>query len=344
MLVHICCSVDSSYFLKKLQEKLGSEKIIGYFYDPNIHPYSEYYLRMLDAKRSCEKLAIEFIEGEYDYENWILSVKGLEAEPEDSIRCKVCFDSRLEASAKKAKALGETKMTTTLLMSPKKDFKKLEKSAEHVQSQFGVEFAFFDFRKNGGTQAQFLLAKEEHAYRQNYCGCLYGLSAQREKQNRSANELYSDSNALCYPNSIQERMEVFATRDRLEQEQKKYKISKRNILNYRLLWGRVSQEKKVLDALFLPYSYSKQKKFSVSEGDNEKAFLFSAKEIGIEFLDLKHYSFEKLVALREKLGFKSFDVSVVIILERVNSKKYKIELTSEIFTDTQQIIEERDGE
>ncbi|MBQ9875612.1 MAG: epoxyqueuosine reductase QueH, partial [Campylobacter sp.] len=40
MLVHICCSVDSHYFLRKLRETTD-EPLIGYFYDPNIHPYSE---------------------------------------------------------------------------------------------------------------------------------------------------------------------------------------------------------------------------------------------------------------------------------------------------------------
>ena len=50
MLVHICCSVDSHYFLKKLQEEYPGEKLVGFFYDPNIHPYSEYYLGLLDVR------------------------------------------------------------------------------------------------------------------------------------------------------------------------------------------------------------------------------------------------------------------------------------------------------
>ncbi|WP_413227512.1 epoxyqueuosine reductase QueH, partial [Campylobacter coli] len=42
-------------------------KIIGYFYDPNIHPLSEYELRFLDVKRSCDKLGIKLYKGEYEY-------------------------------------------------------------------------------------------------------------------------------------------------------------------------------------------------------------------------------------------------------------------------------------
>ncbi|MBD3829369.1 MAG: epoxyqueuosine reductase QueH, partial [Arcobacter sp.] len=52
MLVHICCAVDSHYFLEKIQEEFPDEKLVGYFYDPNIHPYSEYRLRYLDVEYS----------------------------------------------------------------------------------------------------------------------------------------------------------------------------------------------------------------------------------------------------------------------------------------------------
>ena len=58
LLVHICCSVDSHYFLQRMQEEHPEEKIVGYFYDPNIHPYSEYRLRYLDVEFSCKKLGI----------------------------------------------------------------------------------------------------------------------------------------------------------------------------------------------------------------------------------------------------------------------------------------------
>jgi predicted adenine nucleotide alpha hydrolase (AANH) superfamily ATPase len=49
-----------------MRESYPQVELIGFFYDPNIHPYSEYYLRLLDVKRSCEILGIELIEGEYD--------------------------------------------------------------------------------------------------------------------------------------------------------------------------------------------------------------------------------------------------------------------------------------
>ncbi|NPA82006.1 MAG: epoxyqueuosine reductase QueH, partial [Epsilonproteobacteria bacterium] len=128
MLVHICCSVDSHFFLQKLREKFPNEKLIGFFYDPNIHPYSEYKLRLLDVKRSCEILDIPLIEGEYDFESWLEAVRGYENEPEKGRRCEVCFDRRLEVTALKAKELNENKITTTLLTSPKKSKEQLKKA------------------------------------------------------------------------------------------------------------------------------------------------------------------------------------------------------------------------
>lgn len=339
MLVHICCSVDSFYFIKRLQEELPNEKIIGFFYDPNIHPYSEYYLRMLDAKRSCDRLGVDFLEGEYDYKSWCDSVRGLESEPENSIRCKVCFDGRLEESGRVAKELGIGKITTTLLMSPKKDFEKLKKSAESVEKKHGVEFVFYDFRKAGGTQAQFKMAKEENAYKQNYCGCLYGLRDQRTNQMRSANELYRDIHQKILPNSIEDRLALYEKRDACEHSKTPYKISKRNILNYRLLWGKVSLGKEVLRSHFLPFSYSKTKKFNVDVSLGEKAFFFSTKDLGISFEDLTKMSFEEEMNLRVKLGFSYFDLSVVIILEEVKNTKYRVEILSETFDDTREIID-----
>lgn len=102
MLIH-------TFFLEKLQKDYPDEKLTGFFYDPNIHPYSEYQLRLLDVRRSCKMLGIDLLEGEYDYENWLNAVRGLEKEPEKGARCEVCFDKRFSVSAKKALELGEKK-------------------------------------------------------------------------------------------------------------------------------------------------------------------------------------------------------------------------------------------
>ncbi len=182
VLVHICCAPDALYFLKKLREEFPDHELVGFFYDPNIHPYEEYLLRLEETKRTCQKLNIKLIEGEYDLQEWLEKVKGLEKEPERGQRCSVCFDFRLERSARLAKELRCDTMTTTLLMSPKKKFEQLRESGEKVSKRFGIKFLAVDYRKGGGTQEMFKLTKENQIYQQDYCGCVYGLFNQKEEE------------------------------------------------------------------------------------------------------------------------------------------------------------------
>ncbi len=255
MLVHICCSVDSHFFLQKLKEKYPNEKFIGFFYDPNIHPYSEYRLRLLDVQRSCKKLGIPLIEGEYDYESWLRAVRGLENEPEKGERCRVCFDKRLEVAAKRAKELGEQRYTTTLLVSPLKSQEQLRQSAKRIDEKFGVKFVFEDFRSFGGTQLQAKVSKEEKLYRQDYCGCLFGLMQQRVKQEVIMDEMIAPITRQILPASIEERLAMYQKRMELEEKGIEYSIVRRRFLNYRLLRGFVKVEKEVVPSFILSYSH-----------------------------------------------------------------------------------------
>ena len=260
MLVHICCSVDSAYYIRKLKEHYPKERIVGFFYDPNIHPYSEYYLRMIDAKRSCERLGVEFIEGSYDYEGWLEAVRGFEEEPEKGKRCTICFDDRLEASAKKAVELGMETVTTTLLMSPKKDFSTLEKVSHSLEKRYGVRFIVEDFRKGGGTQAQFALSKEEMNYHQNYCGCLFALTDQRESQGRVASELFSPLGQMILPGSIEERVKLYEKRMQLEEKGIAYRVIRERFLNSRMLRAYVKADGKTVPSFFFPGAKLARKK------------------------------------------------------------------------------------
>ena len=70
-----------------------------YFYNPNIHPKEEYEIRKDENIRFAEKLGFNFIDADYDKDNWFERVKGLEDQPERGERCTVCFDMRFERSA-----------------------------------------------------------------------------------------------------------------------------------------------------------------------------------------------------------------------------------------------------
>ena len=259
MLVHICCAVDSHYFLQKLRDDYPDEKLIGYFYDPNIHPYSEYYLRLLEVRRSCAQLDIELIEGTYDMEGWLSAVRGLEHAPEKGARCSVCFDHRFEASAQKAAELGEKVFTSTLLTSPKKSLEQLRNSGEEIAARFGITFVAPDYRKASGTQEQNILAKEAKLYRQDYCGCVFALGQQRAQQERIADELMSPISGQIQPESIEERIALYEQRLELEADDHPYTIVKERFLNWRLSHARLSVRGVPTPVHILPYSTLKKK-------------------------------------------------------------------------------------
>ncbi len=275
--------------MQRLAEEYPDEKLTGYFYDPNIHPYSEYQLRLLDVQRSCKNLGIDLIEGAYDYEGWIAAVRGLEKEPEKGARCDFCFDNRLESTAQKAQELGEKTFTTTLLTSPKKSLEQLGEAGIMMEKKYGVHFEAPDFRKGGGTQEQFAMAREEQIYHQDYCGCLYALTMQREEQHRLADELFSPLSKQIQPESIEDRISLYTKRIALEEEGTSYKIIREKFLNYRLLRAFVKQKGVVLPSYFLPYSLIKRK-FVKTRIENNIEDIYFTRHENIRFITLSTFN------------------------------------------------------
>jgi len=354
MLVHICCSVDSHFFLQRLREDFPNERLVGFFYDPNIHPYSEYRLRLLDVQRSCDRLGIELIEGPYDFETWMNAVKGYENEPEKGARCEICFDRRFEVSAKKAREIGEKSMTTTLLVSPKKSQEQLKRTGERFAKDYGVEFVYVDYRSKGGTQLQQQISKVEKLYRQDYCGCLFGLTIQREQQGNLADELFSPIDGRVLPGSIEERLAMYENRLDIEEKNKDYKIVRQKFLNYRLKFGWVKHKKKTLPSYILPYSVMKRRYTNGKvEMKIDGLYWFNREEI--RFMTLENYnqlsrcsynsvkelifnppSFETDMLVREKAGLGLWDLSPMIVLEEIPEGKLEILIESEAYRDVRE--------
>lgn len=239
MLVHICCSVDSHYFLKELKKQYPNEKFIAFFYNPNIHPKEEYDLRLFDVKRSCEILDIDLIVGDYDFIHWLDEIQGFEEAEEKGERCSICFDVRLLKSAILAVQIGENFFSTTLLASPMKRKDELFFQGEKIASQFGLEFIKIDVRSNGGTQKQSQLAKDFNLYRQNYCGCIFALNKQRIRSNKIALELFENIGRQVLKGSPKYTMDIFIELNKLEKVKTAFILHKNSINIYRLLSGSV---------------------------------------------------------------------------------------------------------
>jgi len=250
ILVHVCCAPDAVYFLKRLREDFPEAEICAFFYDPNIHPYEEYKLRLLETERTCHHLGITLYEGEYDLESWMKAVKGLEEEPERGKRCEVCFDYRLERSVRFAKEISATHFTTTLLMSPKKDFKTLSEVGRRLSESEGIEFLALDYRKGGGTQEMYRLSKELELYHQDYCGCIYGLF--KQKKEKAMWDLISFGGRR--PGSREERLfikEVRLFAEKLGLSCKEWEFS---FLNWKLLNSSLKVGKVAIPHYVVPFS------------------------------------------------------------------------------------------
>ncbi|MEW6100995.1 MAG: epoxyqueuosine reductase QueH [Candidatus Omnitrophota bacterium] len=164
LLLHTCCAPCLIYPAEKLKEK-GFE-VTGFFYNPNIHPFSEYTNR----KNAITQLDgnIEVLYPEYNPAEFFQAVNLVEERLE---RCPVCWFLRLKKTAEEAKARGFAAFSTTLLVSPYQDQEALKRIGQDLARELGTEFYYEDFRP--GFRDAHNKAKQKGIYCQKHCGCIY---------------------------------------------------------------------------------------------------------------------------------------------------------------------------
>ena len=74
-------------------------------------------------------------------------------------------------TAQKAIELGIKNYTTSLVISPHKNFEKISSIGKKYAND--VEYIAIDFKKKDGFLKTNKIAKRLNLYRQNYCGCLF---------------------------------------------------------------------------------------------------------------------------------------------------------------------------
>ena len=187
LLMHSCCAPCSGPLIEKMAN--AGINLTIFFYNPNIHPKKEYEIRKLENIRFAEKLNIDFIDADYDVQNWFMRAKGKEREPERGERCTMCFDRRFERTALYAFENNFKVITSSLGISRWKDMDQINNSGDRAAGHYsGVTYWKYNWRKNGGSARMYELAKEEIFYKQEYCGCVYSLrdtNNWRKKNNRS---------------------------------------------------------------------------------------------------------------------------------------------------------------
>ena len=190
LLLHMCCGPCSCYPLKKLRSD-GIEPV-GYFFNPNIHPYQEWDMRLKTAKMFADKTGMKILTDETfrlrDFLRRALASEGDMATPqaetqEEALeflesykrqkdrRCKMCYTWRLEQTARFASENGFTAFASTLFYSIYQQHDVMKSLAERFAKAYGVDFYYEDFRQ--GWQEGIDASLEMGLYRQGYCGCVF---------------------------------------------------------------------------------------------------------------------------------------------------------------------------
>ena len=164
ILAHICCAPCFTYPHKRLLDE--GHDVTGFFYNPNIHPYSEYENRLESLGKYAELQGARIIyKNDYDIESYLRGA--LSAED----RCRFCYTCRLTETAKNANMLGFDAFTTTLLISPYQKHDILAEAGKKAADEHGIEFYYEDFRE--GYRESRELARNLGLYMQKYCGCIF---------------------------------------------------------------------------------------------------------------------------------------------------------------------------
>ncbi len=166
ILLHACCAPCLVHPLDDLRSE--AHDVTAIFFNPNIHPYTE-YLRRLDAFNTyTAQNAVEVLtDGPQDgMEHWLREVVYRESQ-----KCKVCFNYRMDAVAALAKERGFDAFSTTLFYSRFQKHDLLRTTCEAMAEQHDIGFVYKDWR-TGWTDGVKRYRKLG-LYRQKYCGCVY---------------------------------------------------------------------------------------------------------------------------------------------------------------------------
>jgi len=165
VLIHVCCAHCAAYTAEYWRQQ-GYETA-GFWYNPNIHPYTEHQQRLESMKLLAKEINLPLIiSPDYDIIEYFRRVAGKETE-----RCRQCFELRLNKTAAAALENSCDAFTTTLLISPHQKHDLIKEAGEMVAGEKGLVFLYADLRKRYSDSRH--ITKPMDLYRQHYCGCVY---------------------------------------------------------------------------------------------------------------------------------------------------------------------------
>ena len=164
-LLHICCAPCANQCIASLRGE--GIAVTGFWYNPNIHPFTEYRARRNCLRDYAAQINLPLIE-QNDY-----ALRPFIREVAEDIgnRCGKCYAMRLMETARQAKEQGFDSFTSSLFISPYQNHELMVEMAQLAAQTHGVEFLYRDFRPlfRAGQET----AREAGFYMQKYCGCVF---------------------------------------------------------------------------------------------------------------------------------------------------------------------------
>ncbi len=164
-LLHICCAPCANQCIQVL--RTDGIDVTGYWYNPNIHPFTEYRARRNCLREYTKAIGLPLLERD-DY-----GLRPFVREVAENIndRCTRCYEMRLFDTAKTASERGFDSFSSSLFVSPYQNHELMREVAERAAAEYGVKFLYRDFRPYFKTGQEF--AREQEMYIQKYCGCIF---------------------------------------------------------------------------------------------------------------------------------------------------------------------------
>ena len=173
-LLHICCAPCANQCIEVLRG--DKNEVTGFWYNPNIHPFTEYRSRRNCLREYAQTIDLPMIEqNDYALRPFVRAVA------EDiSGRCVKCYEMRLFETAKAAAEGGFDSFTSSLFISPYQNHELMREVAERAAVEYGVKFLYRDFRSyfKAGQEK----ARELGFYMQKYCGCVFSEQDRYQKK------------------------------------------------------------------------------------------------------------------------------------------------------------------
>ena len=163
LLLHTCCApclIVALPFMKNFE-------VASFWFNLNIHPYTEYKSRLSALESFAGGNNINLIIK--DYYGLREFARGVIANLED--KCGFCYDRRLGECAEFAAGNNFGAFSSSLLVSPYQNHEKIKETGEKYADLYNIKFFYADFRDN--FRAGQKQARENNIYMQKYCGCIF---------------------------------------------------------------------------------------------------------------------------------------------------------------------------